>query len=330
MSDEARFARTRRPSTAALLITLLVTLFSACDAPLAPTDAADPLRSTHASTSPARDSQAAPPGRAASDTPPNPVDLALPVLHVPDSARTKPRPPFVLLLHGLGDSGENLARGLGLERTAQSLGVAYAAPDGAVDRNGQRHWNAAKACCDFFGLGVDHSRLLGELPSRLGAQASIELGEVVAVGFSNGSFMAQRLACDDDRVRAIVAIAGAAPAPVDRPCTPKHPVRVVVVHGDRDRVVPYEGGPLLRDARRVVASARETARFWATQAHCNGEPRSAGERDYVERLAGAETVVESFDGCDAPVELWTVRGADHVGVLSPVLVEAALARALGR
>jgi polyhydroxybutyrate depolymerase len=237
--------------------------------------------------------------------------------------------PLVIFLHGLGATGEGLVRSLDVAPLSQRLGFSFVAPDGALDHHGRRFWNAGHACCDFDRKQPDHVRLIGALAPDLERGGAGRLTPVVVVGFSNGAFMAHRLACDVERVGAIVAIAGAVPAEGDPPCAPKHPVRVIVVHGDADGVVPYAGGPVLGDTTRVVPSAADTARLWADRNHCKGALGKPTRRDLVQRLDGEETRLEAFAGCDAPVELWTVEGADHLGVLSSPLVAAAVERALG-
>ena len=237
--------------------------------------------------------------------------------------------PLVLFLHGLGDSGAGFERALGVPPLAKDLGFSFVVPDGAVDGKGRRFWNAGSTCCDFDGLGPDHVKMLGGLPGSVERGGGGRFDPVVVVGFSNGAFMAHRLVCDVPRVGAIVAIAGAVPGPTDPPCKPTRPVRVVVIHGDADAVVPYAGGPLLGDTSRVVPSAAETAGGWAQRNGC-GALGAAKRTDLVKKLEGSETRIEVYEGCREPVELWTVEGADHLGVLSRDLVRAAVSRALGR
>ncbi len=237
--------------------------------------------------------------------------------------------PLVIFLHGLGATGDGLVRSLDVAPLAQRLGFSFVAPDGELDRHGRRFWNAGRACCDFDARRPDHLGLIGALASELERGGAGRFDPVAIVGFSNGAFMAHRLACDVERVAAIVAIAGAVPGEGDPPCTPKHPVRVVVIHGDADDVVPYAGGPVLGDTTRPVPSAEETASLWAARNHCRGSRPAPTHRDLVKRIEGAETRVEPFGGCAAAVELWTVEGADHLGVLSSGLVAAAVERALG-
>jgi polyhydroxybutyrate depolymerase len=90
---------------------------------------------------------------------------------------------------------------------------------------------------------------------------------VYLVGFSNGGFLAHRLACEHaGKVAAIVSIGGGAP----EVCEPKAPVSVLAVHGVDDKIVPFAGDRLgagLPQHDRIP-SAREALLPWARADHC--------------------------------------------------------------
>jgi hypothetical protein len=66
-------------------------------------------------------------------------------------------------------------------------------------------------------------------------------------------------------------------------------------------------------APREHLSAERTVSDWASRLACRREPKPAGELDLEPRLRGSETSVERFEGCErGAVELWTVRGGQHV------------------
>lgn len=233
--------------------------------------------------------------------------------------------PLVVFLHGLGDTGESFERALDVPALAQRRGFSFVVPDGPPDNDGRRFWNAGSACCDSHGLAPDHVGQIGSIPTLLEQSGAARFDAFVIVGFSNGAFMAHRLACDVPRVTGIVALAGSIPVPKDPPCKPTHPVRVIVIHGDRDDIVPYGGDPT-----RSVASAPDAAKAWADLDGCTGPLGPPTRRDLVEAIEGKETRIEAFHGCKAPVELWTVEGADHVALVSPSLVAAAVERILAK
>jgi len=216
---------------------------------------------------------------------------------------------LLVLLHGFGDSGAGMAGAWG--EAALDAGMVVLAPDGTEVR-GLRFWNATSACCDFAGTGVDDVGYLADLIDEV--RTTYDLGEVAVLGFSNGAFMAHRLACErSDTVDAIVAIAGALDADLDA-CDPDAPVRVLSVHGDLDPVVRYAGvapGEAPPPLNAGHPGAVETIRHWASVLGCGTE--QAGDELDLEVGGEDETVPLRFEGCEAGsgAELWTVRGADH-------------------
>ena len=225
---------------------------------------------------------------------------------------------FALLLHGLGDRGSSFARALDGAGIASRFGLELSSPDGAVDSRGRRHWNAGSACCDFDALGTDH---VAELRRAMAGRPTGVLG------FSNGSFMAQRLACAAPEVVGVVSLAGGDPLDASA-CAASSPVAIVHVHGSADRVVPYEGGHVLGDRRRAaIPPARETMLRWGERNGCETAAGLAPQRrlDLSPALPGAETQVYALRGCRATVELWEIEGGAHLDPASPSVVSAALA-----
>jgi polyhydroxybutyrate depolymerase len=232
-------------------------------------------------------------------------------LHLPAPSARKA--PLLLLLHGLGSSGQELAAGSDWPSFAEAHGIAWAAPDGPLDRRGRRFWAAGPECCNFDQLPVDHVAALGALISRLTASPGVDASRVFVAGHSNGAFMAHRLACErPNLVRGIVAVAGT--GPMSRAsCEPPGTLRVLQIHGVDDGIVTYEGGHLFRNPGYPThLSARKTASDWAQALGCETTPRASAPLNLELSLPGAETRVEVFERCKSgAVELWSVAGGPH-------------------
>ncbi len=235
-------------------------------------------------------------------------------LHLPRELRTGERLPLLVMLHGLGGSGDDIARGSDWPQFAERRRIAWIAPSGPQDRQGRRFWNAGASCCNFDQLPVDHVAELRAVIERALASAPIDKQRVFLGGFSNGGFMAHRFGCEaPDLVRGIVSISGSGPLePVT--CRAAGALRVLQIQGDADPVVTYAGGHLFRNpALPEHASAQKTVGDWAARLGCNPAVESAGDFDFEARLPGAETRVSRFVGCKSgQVQLWTVAGGAHV------------------
>lgn len=231
---------------------------------------------------------------------------------VPASIKTGERRPFVLYLHGLGASGKILVDAMKIASLAEEKRFIYAAPDGAMDKQKRRFWNAWAACCDMDHRGIDHVGALRMLIKQAKELPQVDPSKIFVVGFSNGGFMAHRLACEVDEITGIASMAGAGPGEGEI-CTPKHPVTVLQVHGDADKVIDYQGGQALKDPSLPMhPSALKTVEDWAKLDACtSSSPAKVGTLDFEEKLPGEETTMTLFAGCKKPVALWTVHGGSH-------------------
>lgn len=219
------------------------------------------------------------------------------------------------MLHGYGSSGEEHARGLGLERLADGASFVLAMPDGLMDSNGRRFWNATDACCDFDGVGVDDVAYVAWIVDDVASRMPIDPARVYVVGHSNGGFLALRVACElAPRVAAVVSIAGAGWKDPSR-CAPTEPVSVLQIQGDHDDRVHFDGGRVFDKAGRDYPAVLDTIGAWARNDGCDPALRLPGAPfDFDALIPGAETTARSFGPCrhGTSVDLWTVAGGSHV------------------
>ncbi len=241
-------------------------------------------------------------------------------VHVPPSYDGAEPAPLLVLLHGYGMTGEELAYIYDVSALADERGVLYVAPDGTVDADGERFWNATDACCNAGGIDVDDSGYVAAVIAQVESDYRVDESRVMALGVSNGAFMAYRLACDHaDTLAAIVSIAGATYLdPQD--CTPSEPVSVVEVHGTADEIIVFDGGANIDAA---YPSAPGSVAAWADYDRCTGPLAATGEtRDADSSVPGDETEVSAVSGCPdgIGIELWTVEGGDHTMDFQPDVV----------
>jgi polyhydroxybutyrate depolymerase len=228
------------------------------------------------------------------------------------------RRPFLLFLHGLGGSGEQLAQRLELRAFAELRGFSYMAPDGMLDYAGRRFWNASPSCCNFDGLAVDHVAMVRDWILEAVKRPGVDPARVYVVGYSNGGFMAYRAACElGDLIRGIVSIAGAGPNDTAT-CKPMRALSVVEIHGDADPIVAFDGGYLFADRSRPKhPSAEKSLLHWAKYDGCSEPFASVRTLDIDPRTPGAETEVFAYPGCGKNhVELWRIHGGDHSSGIS--------------
>jgi polyhydroxybutyrate depolymerase len=267
--------------------------------------------------------QAAPPATAASATPlaelvvggDRPVTVHLPASY--DASRPAP---LVILLHGYSGNGRGVDEFLHMAPATEARGYVLVYPDGTINRDGNRFWNATDACCDDYRVGVDDVAYLTGLITEIRATVAIDPKRIAFVGHSNGGFMAYRMACEQaGLVAAIVSVAGSTFAD-EADCAPSEPVSVAQVHGTADGVIRYEGGAL---SGIPYPGARMTAETWAAYNGCGEQSMPLGAKVDVDSTLSnggdpAETSTEEWSECrsGASVQLWTVPMGGHVPVIS--------------
>lgn len=239
-------------------------------------------------------------------------------VHIPAAYDPSSPVPLLLLLHGYGADGPSQESYMQFGPLVDSQGFLYAYPNGTVDPWGSRYWNGTDACCDFADSGVDDSGYLRALIDEIKGQFSVDPLRVHLVGHSNGSFMANRMACEHSEV--IASIAGLAGPTFKDPgaCLPSDPVHVLHMHGTADDVILYGGGTLLGVP---YPGAVESVAQWVTHNGCSPTPdTSAPPLDLDSSVPGAETTRTRFEAsCPAggSVERWDMAGVGHGPALVP-------------
>lgn len=238
----------------------------------------------------------------------------------------EPKPLYVFL-HGYGSSGEQTAKFLNAKESILKKGAHLLLPDGRQNSQARRFWDATPACCEFEATQSDVDELylkeiIGDAREMLGLKAS----SVHLVGYSNGSFMAQRFACRQrsmvDRVISFVGAGYKTPEECQGERVDEKPVAMVHIHGELDSIVFYYGGII----RAPYPSAPETLRTWSRLNGCDPEPqefprslelsfegREVGRDVPPEGVADLpmETDLRLYQNCRAPTMLMTMRGLAH-------------------
>jgi len=221
------------------------------------------------------------------------------VLYVPEGHDPARPAPLVVSLHGAGLWGaaqRDISRWNDL---ADREGFVVAYPSGP-GRASPRVWSPNPGPrlmrdVDFI------SRLIDTLVAR----HNVDPDRVYVNGLSNGGGMTFALSCTvPERLAAAGIVAGAQTHPpalcADAPAIP-----VVVIHGTRDPVVPYDGGDTWVSPHPFPSVPAWVGR-WAGRNRCAPMPRDSAVSATVTR--------RTYVGCAgvADVVLYTLHGDGHV------------------
>lgn len=216
-------------------------------------------------------------------------------LFVPSGRSDGERIPLVINMHGWGSDKERQALFSQMSEDAQVRGYAVAYPEGFSSS-----WNGGMCCGGAVAEEVDDVGFVAAIIDDLEDRACIDRDRVYATGFSNGGYMAYRLACEAPGLFAAVAPVAAVMGVEPEECDADPPLSVIHFHGTADFNVAYDGRPWLG-----VMGARDSMQAWAARNGCEPEP--------VVTLQEDDVTCETWPSCDgdAEVTLCTIDGAGH-------------------
>lgn len=222
-----------------------------------------------------------------------------------------PGAPLVLAMHGSGENGTamRIETGYAFERLADKRGFAVVYPNG---QNG--HWNTCEIDREADQPGVDDVGFLTALADKFIAEIGTDRNRVFGVGLSEGGYMVIRLALEAPRFRALASVEANLPVPEDFQCKPvtQRAASVILIHGTKDRLVPFEGGEgslilgLFKNPK--VLSSRATAQYFVDLDAIVGGPVTT--RSISADGFGIEQSIWS-NGSGAEVELIAIDGGGH-------------------
>ena len=229
----------------------------------------------------------------------------------------------IVLFHGSGDTAAGIRAWVGsyFERIADDHGVIVAYPDGfehnwnECRRHGQ--WPAKERELDDVGFARS---IIDRLDTDLGPGA-VDRDRVFAAGYSSGGHMAMRMGREaDDLISALAVVAAHPPVPDNQRCADQRtPMPALFISGMRDSVNPFDGGEVRvfgpGGSRGQVMSAHEGAQWYADLNHATGPTPISGPAgvhimqwvgDHPVRLVAVENEAHNFPlaTLHGPSEIW--------------------------
>jgi polyhydroxybutyrate depolymerase len=232
-------------------------------------------------------------------------------VHIPPGYDATRPMPIVLAFHGFGSSEVKMEALTGLSTLADTEGFIAVYPralgpreiNGEGQSNEPRSWNA-DGCCFPARRVVDDVGFVDALLNDLDTHVCVDTHRTYAMGFSNGGYFTNRLACERaSRFAAVAPVSG--PENV-KSCHPSRPVPVLHFHGTADDLIHYAGGSNLGRYGDTYPGAEESVRRWAKRNGCGDSP--------VQTYQKGDSTCVAYTGCtpqSATASLCTVQGGKH-------------------
>lgn len=212
------------------------------------------------------------------------------VTHLPNNRQPTQPVPLVLVFHGYGSQGKDLAKSSGLNQIADLENFIVVYPDGL-----DRRWNVG---------GDEDVAFTSSIIQQFQRRYKVDPRRIYAAGVSNGGFLVQRLACEpSSQITAFASIVAAFPKGLQSQCQPNRPIPMLMINGTDDRKVPWNGGAL---PYGQILSVPSSISYWRQHNQC---PGSAKIRSINPRVQ-----IDQYTNCKngSEVELVTLKGAGHV------------------
>ncbi len=158
--------------------------------------------------------------------------------YVPASYTPSRPTPLVFNLHGYTSNGEQQEFYGDFRPIADTAGFIVVHPDGSINTlTQQRFWNVGL----FGGSNVDDVDFIHAIIDTLSSVYNIASDRIYSTGMSNGGFMSFHLACQSTRFAAVASVTGSMTTLTQSTCQTADGIPVMVIHGDADPIVPYQG-----------------------------------------------------------------------------------------
>lgn len=208
--------------------------------------------------------------------------------------------PLVLNLHGYGSNNTQQEAYGEFRPIADTANFIIVHPNGTLDQNLQRFWNA------FDASPIDDVGFLSALIDTVSANYNIDQNRIYSTGMSNGGFMSYDLAYMlSHRIAAVASVTGGMIYSHLAACNPIHPTPIMQIHGTADATVAYSGDAYIEPVDSLV-------KFWVDFNNCNPNPVITNVPD-VNTSDGCTAVHYVYSGGDSSttVEFYKILGGGH-------------------
>lgn len=226
-------------------------------------------------------------------------------VHLPHDRDSSSSFPLFIALHGRLGTGKKMIEQTRFNDIADREGFIIVYPEGF-----KRSWADGRGITHADKRGVDDVAFIDQLIGVLQRKFPVDHARIFVAGYSNGGFMAQRMAIERSHHFAAVAVVAASLSDwLASRFFPGRPMPALFINGTADPVTPYEGGR--QPSGASILSVEDTVKTWV---HFNGCKQPA-EVQAIHGLGdGTHISVYTYKACKhrSQVKFFKVVGGGHV------------------
>ncbi|MCI0514619.1 hypothetical protein L0128_15505, partial [candidate division KSB1 bacterium] len=209
-----------------------------------------------------------------------------------------------------GGDGQKMAKLTKFNSLAGQEGFIVAYPDGY-----EQHWNDGRQVESFetHQKGVDDVLFISKMIEAIHKIHPIDSTRIFATGISNGGIFCHYLAGHlSPRIAAIAPVVANMAVPFHEQFNPTWPVSVLIIQGEKDKLIPINGGEVARGNRGEVISMDATIQKWLAANDCTSEV-TRGNLPDLEPDDGCKVEWTTYQNCQPGIELKVllIKGGGH-------------------
>lgn len=169
---------------------------------------------------------------------------------------------IIVGLHAFSDSPKRFAYYTGLHNEVNSNDVVIYPKSVEPKESEKSGWNAGFCCGSGWKNKADDVGYIVSLINYVKSELGLSNASTYLVGFSNGSFMAERVASEHPGMVDGIVVASGTIGTTNIKLIPKSAVPVLLMHGKKDQTVLFEGGAAAHEPDFNWLPFSETISVW--------------------------------------------------------------------
>lgn len=181
---------------------------------------------------------------------------------------------IIVGLHGFSGSARQFGYYTGLHNVVPKSDIILYPEAVEPEKNQKTGWNAGFCCGSGWVQQANDIGFIAELIDSTKQRYNLPNAKVFIVGFSNGAFMAQRIAAERPDIATAFASVSGTIGTAKKTLAPTQPIPILLTHGALDKRVLFDGGTARNDPEFDWISHEETVDVWQSTNKNEAETRS--------------------------------------------------------